>query len=502
MFIKSGSPFPPPEWQFWYDKYNEYLAWYSGNIEELLKYYAEKLYNNYTEDSGFWSRMETEERANVCHLPVASDISAMSSDLLFSESPRLKYEKENDSGIFIDAFCLENGLNNILLESSEIAAALSGCFLKLDMQPEISSVPLLSIITPNQAFPIFWRGRLWEVLFFRVVKENIDSSTVYRLFENRRREGSDLIIEFKLYRGSHDKVGREIDLYSIPETENLNLEPSVKINSMNSLGCVYIPNKRPNKLAPGSYLGDNDWSQCIALMDSLDFAYTSWVRDIELGMGQIFVDEELLSRENTSSLIGSERVKVNKFSKFQRCFINLNYSQAKMGGENIKPIEPVQFEMRVEEHMKTCEYWFSQIVIQSGYSPSTFGINADGRAESGTALRIRERKSFLTREKKSRYWQAAIRQIILQAQKMDIALTNKNYQTQDITVELEDSIITDTKEQSETLKNLDQARCISTYMKVKMQRPDWKEDEIDAEVKRIFDEEGIANNVNMFDIEA
>lgn len=494
MFLKERTAFPPTEWEFWYDKYKEYSSWYSGDIESLLNYYANKLDNELDAESRFWVRIEKEDRANVCHLPVAGDIAGTSADLLFSESPRLKYEKKTESGNVIDELLEENSFNSLLLESAEVAAALSGCFLKLDMQPELSKLPIISMLTPSQAFPVFWRGRLWELLSYREVKVNLEKDIVYRLFENRKMQENNLIIEYKLYKGANKRIGSEIDFNSIDETANLNLN-SIKISNMNGLGCVYIPNKRPNRLSPGSYLGNNDWSQCIPLMDSLDFAYTSWIRDIELGMGQVFIDEELMTREVDQTLGGTETVKLNKFSKFQRCFLNINLSNAKMGGENIKPIEPVQFEMRVEEHLKTCEYWFSQIVSQSGYSPTTFGLNAAGQAESGTALRLRERKSFLTREKKSRYWQAAIKQIITQAQKMYIALTSKNFTPEIVSVELEDSIITDTNEQSETIRNLDQARAVSTLMKVTIQHPDWTEIEVKEEVDRINKESGINSEI-------
>jgi hypothetical protein len=157
--------------------------------------------------------------------------------------------------------------------------------------------------------------------------------------------------------------------------------------------------------------------------------------------------------------------------------------------------------MRVEEHLKACENLFKQIVTQSGYSPSTFGMDNDGRAESGTALRIRERKSFLTREKKSRYWQPAIRELLMQMQRFNNNINSVSNNVEEIRIELEDSIVTDSREQSETIKNLDQARAASTIIKVKMLHPDWKDKDIEAEVKRIYDEEGIEKKDDIFNLE-
>ena len=113
------------------------------------------------------------------------------------------------------------------------------------------------------------------------------------------------------------------------------------------------------------------------------------------------------------------------------------------------------------------------------------------QTDSGTALRIRERKSLLTREKKSRYWQPALWDLLWQMQLLDVVSgLSPSYTPQEVDVELQDSVITDDIEQSETLRNLDQARAISTYQKVKRLHPDWDEEDVEAEVKRILDDQG------------
>jgi A118 family predicted phage portal protein len=488
-FLKENSNFPPDNWSYWMDKYNEYGAWYSGDTQEICNYYSYRVkeLNNI-----FWSRLERAERSNAVHLPAAGDIAAMSSNLLFSEIPKFTYDKNNKSGERLIQFFDDNGIYNMLLEGAELSAALSGVFLKLNIDTRLSKLPILSIVTPSQAFPTFLKGRLWECLFYREVREEKQGDIVYRLFENRKKniDGAALIIEYKLYKGTHEKVGKQVDLNSIEETENLNLKDEV-YNKVDGLGVVYVPNMRPNRLCPGSSLGINDFSGCIPLMDSLDLAWTSWVRDIELGMGQILIDEEMLTRTETTLMNGTHQTNLNEFSTFQKCFIKLNYSGQRMGGESIKPFEVVQFEMRTEEHFKNCQTFLKEIINQCGYSTSTFGLDTEGRAESGTALRIRERKSFLTREKKSRYWQMAIKNILIQMQQLDNSVNNIFYEPQIINVELEDSIIVDGKELSETLRNLDQAKAISTEIKVTMQHPDWEDNEIKAETKRILEETGI-----------
>lgn len=479
--------FPPEEWKYWMYKYNEYAAWYSGEPNNLLQFYIRSALFPEVENGLFWARIEREERASIVHLPAAGDIASTSANLLFSETPEFQYDEKAGGGDRIKTFIKENGLTNMLLEGAEISAALSGCFLKLDVEPDLVRIPILSIVTPMQCFPTFWRGKLWEVLFFRVVRYEQGDSVVYRLFENRRRENNKLVIEYELYKGSQENVGKVIDINSIDETQNISLERVVY--DMEGLGCVYVPNMRPNRLMPNSYLGINDYSGCISLLDSLDFAWTSWMRDIELGMGQLLVDEDLLERDSLSTTGDTM-----KFNKFTKAFMKLNLSQWRMGGENVKPIEIVQFEMRVAEHAQTCDALFKNIVSQCGYSPQSFGYSEEtGMAESGRALRIRERKSLLTREKKGRYWTPALWQLFWQMQQMDMRSgLSTSYQPQEVDVELEDSIVVDTSEIAETIRNLDQARAVSIWTKVKMLNPTWDDKDIQKEVDAIIKEQGLS----------
>jgi hypothetical protein len=490
MFIKEGSDFPPKNWKYWIDKYNEYATWYSADQKRLMDYYKYKIDNKI-----FWGR-DANEETGILNLPLAADIAGVSANLLFSEIPKLEYDNDE----IIDEFIEENGFYNKLLEAAEIAAALSGVFLKLDIDTSITDVPILNIMTPQYCFPYFYRGRLKEILFYRTVLIEKEGTVHYRLFENRRNENNTLYIEFKLYKGSEYKIGKVVDINSIEETARLGLN-DITFSNMRGLGVVYVPNMKPNKLDPGSDLGSNDFGTCIPMLGGLDFAYTSWIRDIELGMGQIFIDNELLRNEEEVLDSNINAPQLNPFSKFQKAFLKLNMSQRGMAGENYKPIEIVQFEMRVEEHLKTCNDWIKQIITSCGYSPQTFGYDINGQAESGTALRMRERKSFLNREKKSRYWQQAIKELLLQTQNFYYVSQNKIVESQDVNVELEDSIIIDYREQSEVLRNLDQARSISLYTKVAMQHPDWNAKQIDEEVKMIQNEQGIEMADTMFNLE-
>lgn len=503
MFLKEKSSFPPDDG--FYRKFIEWGTWYSGERENLLKFYENYYSCSNVNKSIFWGKIEETDRISMVHIPAAGDICEMSSNLLFSEAPRITYPDDSQYGDILTKFQDENGFNNILLEGGEIAAGFGGVLLKIDTDFRLSDFPLISILNPKQFYPTFLRGRLWEVLMWREIILDKDKDVVYRLFENRKRseDGKDLIIEFKLYKGRADNVGNVIGLDSIDEIAKLKLKEIEVVSGVWGLGAVYVPNKKPNKLAPGSSIGINDFNGSISSLDNLDASWSSLMNDIELGRAQIFIDEELITRQN--SLDGTNLSEVetdNTFSKYQKAFIKLNLSNYRMGSDNFKPIDVNQFEIRTDEHLKACKEILTNIVSNCGYSPNTFGIDIEGRAESGTSLRIRERKSLLTREKKSRYWQIGIKDILRQVANIYAAYKNISYdiETFDISVELEDSIITDSKEQSETIRNLDMAKAASTYIKVKMLHPDWTEEEVNEEILRINKETGSDLNNDNFDL--
>ncbi|GAK03112.1 phage protein [Geomicrobium sp. JCM 19037] len=474
-FPQENSQWPPPAWQFWFDKFREWGAWYSGDEETLIRYYGNKV--TPAIKNTFWQNQAVEKRSNSVkvHLPIAGDIASTSANLLFGEVPDIQYDEDAGGGDRIKQFLEDNAFYNLILEGAEMSAGLSGLFFKLDIDPELMDVPVVSAITPIQALPEFTRGMLTAVTFYQVVRRE-QSGKTYRLFEDRRRENGQLVIRYRLYDGSHDRIGLPMDLNQLEETAGMDLE-DISYN-MEGLGCVYIPNMRPNRLQPGNALGVSDYQGALSLMSSLDETWSSLMRDIRLGLGRVLVDEELVD-ENDS------------FDVFNEVFLKLKMGDLRVGSDSYDPIKEVQFDIRVDEHLRTVEELCGQIASRAGYNPQTLGFNIQGQAESGTALHIRERKSLLTREKKSRYWQPALRQLLTQMQQMDIESSlSTRYTPQTVYVSMQDGVVPNEREESETIRNLDQAKAISTLMKVRKQHPDWEEKEVLEEVERIRNENG------------
>lgn len=398
-----------------------------------------------------------------------------------------------DEGMASDRIALfreENQIEARLMEASELQAALGGVYLKLDVMPGVVGVPVLSVRSPQGAIPTFTAGRLTGITFWRVVESSEAESRVMRvmrLFEHREMAVDGMQVQYALYEGTFHTVGKRVDYDRTAETQRM-ADAGGLVDMlyprMDGLGVVYVPNMLPNRMDVSSFEGLSDYHAVISLLDSLDAAWTSWIRDLELGLGRAFVDEELLEGTDV-------------FSPHQRGFIKSSFDSWRIESA-AKPIEVVQFEIRVEEHMQTCASLVQEIVSRCGYSPQTFGLNIDGRAESGTALRVREQKSQTTRQKKARYWQPALRSLLWQAQQIEIiAGLSPRYEPTDVSVKIQDSITTDPREQSETIRNLRQAEAVSIETSVRMMHPDWSDEAVADEMERITKERGTYTNPMM-----
>ena len=449
----------------------EWRTWYEGVQERIANFYSQWL-RSHTSHGRFWAALDANERAEQVHVPIASDIAQASSNMLFGAAMELD---AGDNQSRIEDIAGWNKLERRLAHAAEIAAAMGGVYLKLDSSEGVD-VPVLSVRNPDDTEGTFHvNGDLRNVVFSRAFTEGDES---YVLFETRAMEGDDLIIRYQLHNIlAAGSLGRQIRLDQAEETSGL--EPEIRAQGFGGLGAVYIPNILPNKLFLESHEGVSDYALAIPLMDALDEVYSSWINDVTLGRGRVFIDEELLNTDDDS----------RRFDPYQRAMTKVQMTNT--GDSDKMPIEQVQFAIRAEGHRQTAQDLAERIVSMSGYAPQSFGLQTDGRApESGTALRLKERKSTATRSKKAWYWKYGLQQLFFEAQRMDNLFLGRDYTATPVSVELAETHIPDRKEDSEVAQELRRADAASTERIVEIVNPGMDESERAEEVERIHREMG------------
>jgi len=480
---ENGSAYPPENHKHIFRVYQEHNAWHAGDPAILRKVYADVPQDYRPRRYMFWTRKgatELQIDRHQLHVPLAGDIAQTSADLLFSEPPNFvvndkdaaESDVENTQDNF-DDLIRKCGLKNKLLEAGETSSALGGVFLRLVWNTEFMSNPTVQVVSPDRAIATFMYGQLVAVGYVTEY-ESPDGQNFYRHIEHHE----DGLIHHALYEGTKSNIGTRVPLDRLAETADL--EDEIRL-PFDSLASVYVPNQRPLRRLKGYEYGRSDYDGVEGLFDAIDEAYTSWMRDVRLGKSRIIVPTEYLERRG--------RGRGAAFDVDAEVFTGLEIDPNFQG----KSIEPVQFQIRHEEHKTTVMELIDRAVTAAGYSPQSFGINIEGRAESGTALKLRERKSFTTQGKKQRYWTQPLEEILEKLQILDVEIFGKQYKPLKLRIEWQDAVQQDVRESATVIESLHRAQAASLETKVRLLNPELTEEEVAEEVLKI------ATNFNLAD---
>lgn len=486
-----GATWPPPELEPVYDAYRQWDAWYVGDPDQLRSYYGSGIPARQSASGGivgaiarwFWGRPQDTNQAsdNRLHVPIAADIAMTSADLLFGE--QVDFASEDQAAADRLAEIADDGMHATLVESAEIAAALGGVYLRVAWDQTMADAPWLSTVHPDAAVPEWRWGKLAAVTFWRIVAK-LDGDRCLRLLE-RHEPGR---IEYGLYEGGKGELGRRVPLTDHPNTEGLALavdsRSGVNTGADKRMTAVYVPNVRPSRrwrsLPAAANLGRSDLDGIEHLMDALDETYSSWMRDVRLGKGRILVPDYMLQSQG--------RGQGATFNLDREVFHGLNVEP---GGQ--QGIQAEQFAIRVQEHRDTAQDILQQILRTAGYSAQTFGMLGGENAAQMTATEVvsRERRSYMTRDKKVRYWRPALAYILETLLQVDAAqFGTKTPVDAEVTVHFPDGVSDSIETVARTADLLNRAEAASTQTLVEMLHPDWDEPKVKEEVGRIQGQTG------------
>jgi len=466
---------PPKELEDQYTKFQEWSALYSGSAKQVSNFYQGMA-------GKFWGKVVKEERATMLHLPVASDIAAVSANLLLSEMPDIKISEAHHDNPDSTAINTEQRLNTILdetdaysrlLEAAETSSALGGSYIKINWNTDFKDYPILSVAQPDNVIPEFKWGFLQKLTFHKVI-DNPKSNVYYRYLEIREPNR----IVNQLWRGTLTDLGKKIPLSNHSYTKNMQDEV---VHNMDDLLVRYFPNKKPNRLWRGSDLGQSDLSGIEGLLDSIDETYTSLMRDLRLGRANITIPSRMLEDEYGNLVYDIDKM----------IYTVLEYGP--VGDDNAKP-EMFQPSIRADEHIKVAYELLKQAYSLAGYSPSSFGIETQGGNATATEIKAKESKSFKTRNKKAKYFQSSLQEILSQLLRVDKKYFNSDTGEFAVQVNLQDSVQTDPLEKADSLNKLAQAKAMSIYAMVDELNSNWTDKQKQKEVDRIMQENGMIVN--------
>ncbi len=460
-------PWPPKEMSGIIDMLEEAAAWYGGNPEILATYYATHTDNS--PGTRFWRRAAANTRSVAIHLPIAADIAQASAHLLFGEEVEVKVESEATQAR-LEVLLDKCRFQAKCLEAADIDSGLGSVYVKIDWDKSVAEDhPLLTVVQPDAAIPEFAWGQLVAVTFWRVLPNISNTKNVWRHLEYHTKQG----VEHALYRGSEDFLGPRMELSSHPDTEGLaDYTPSDDLN------VIYVPNFLPNRTYRGMPIGQADTANCIPLMEAADEVITSWVRDVRLGATRLAVPEEYLE----VNLDAQQKV---VFDLEREIFIPLAYDPA-VEGSKMTVFQPP---IRNQEHYQTLTELIERVLSVAGFAPQTFGIGKDpsvgNAAVSGVALKVRERKTLMTKARKERYWGPELEFLLYRLQVIDAQYFDSGILPEPVTVSFGDSYAPDALELATVVELWNRGKAASPWEKVAALHQEWDDTQIQKEVDRL-----------------
>ena len=432
------------------------------------------------EAGSFWAR---NGNAKI-HVPLAADIAAASADLLFGNPPRCRVyddtteDVEEEKQNRLDEILRNNRFESLVQEAAEEGAVTGDVFLKGNWDDKRCQWPYLTFVGGDTALPEYRFGQLQCVHFFTVIKQERKTGVYWRLYERYERGK----ITSAVFKGDSGTLGAEVQT---AETE-LGIEPEKKI-PVDVMLAAHIPNMKPSRVRFENY-GRSEFEGMRDLLDALDEVYSSWLRDIRLAKSRLIVPAEFLRKRENSNLFTDSRF-TWEFDEDVETLVALDVTDADQ-----MQITPSQFAIRAQEHAATAEMLIRNIISMCGYSPQTFGLDINGQAQSGTALLIREKKTFSMRAKKLNYWSQPLEAFLTAVLQLDGAVFHsQNVHSGDrVIVDFPEAMSTDISTVANAVKMMHDAAAISTRTAIKMLHPDWEEGQIDEEAEKTMIEFGTA----------
>jgi A118 family predicted phage portal protein len=481
---------PPPKLKPAFEAMNTWDAWYGGDPERLTALYGGGASGPQPRPvqygTGVVSRIARwwwgtppapgEQRTKL-HIPIAGDLCGASSDLLFSEAPVLR-AKDDTTQKRLDLIA-DEGMHASLQTAAEVAAALGGVYLRPVYDPNIRDRPWLDAVHADRAVPEFTWGQLSAVTFWHVLSDD-GKGTVYRHLERHDPEQ----VSHGLYKGDDDTLGMLVPLEEHPATARytkLVNDQGIIPSPYKGLAPAYIPNvnsRRWRGVQALTHFGRSDLESIEPLMDALDEAYASWMRDVRLGKGRVIAPNAFL--QNLGPGQGA------LYNPDQEIYSGLEI----LPKSGDSALEVVQFEIRVAQHRDTVNDLIDQILRSAGYSGQTFGRGQDV-AVTATEVTARERRSMTTRGKKILRWQAGLGHALEALLAVDAEVFRSGVIVQQPVIEFGDSVSEDPLTLANTLQFLSVAEAASTEWKVRRLNPDYDDKLVQAEVARIHAEKGV-----------
>lgn len=411
--------------------------------------------------------------------PLARLIAKAFSDFLFGEAPVATTEATGDQGT-LDSILKENKFEIRAHRGEQVVISEGEAWWKLLVNRDVCPFPQIEFTSRLCVIPLFYGERVLACAFINEQTDASDKEIVWRHLEVH----TDLRVVNRLYRGDKEKLGTSVKLDSITATEGLQEEWQH--------GLPILAGRVVNDIDEDPTLGLSEYDAVQDQLLALNEAST------------IAVENARLTAKDRYFVAGKFREADGTFDASMDVY-ELNQGSSVLGddGPNSKlPILAVEKTFDAEPLILHMTELTRTILSRVGLVPEIVGQKASdaGRAESGTAIRLRFLPTVNAALGKAREWSASLPVILdlllkVNALSVDDGGFGGTYVGKEPpAVALGDVLPVDNSDDVNTHVRAVTGEIESRFLAVQSLHPDWTEDKVQEELDRIIAEtsEGFA----------
>lgn len=290
------------------------------------------------------------------------------SDILITGMNPPKIENHEDQEIFNNIFSdvNEQSFNDIIKKLDTDVMVTGDACVKVTIDTELSEYPILEVVDGSQFEPIYKRNKLHEIVFYTEYHEKKKRYTL----QEKYGKG---YIKYRLF----NEDGKEVPMGTVEELENLQDVEFAGDYIMAVFVKYWDSPKYKNR---GRNLINN-----YDAIDALDEIVSQWQDAVRRGRVNKYIPSNMIPRDQNGRLMAS--------NPFDNDFI----ATASSGQEGSDKIESIQPDIQYEAYETTYVSRLQDLLMSSGMSPSSMGIDAKKYDDNATAQREREKLTGWTR---------------------------------------------------------------------------------------------------------
>lgn len=414
--------------------------------------------------------------------PLGKVICRAHADFLFGEDPRFTHDDDTVQDR-INQTVVENRLPASLHRAERVCVSEGEVWWKLHVNAQVlPDVALIEFRSRLAVIPLLYGDRVLACAFVterrREPIEDTDGNPSDRVWRHAEIHGPGLVLN-QLFVGTDSEIGSRVPLGRLPELGDL-LEEWEH-------GLDMLAGRIVNDLDDDPRLGDSDLDQ---------------VRDELLA-----VNEAMTIATENARLTGQDRIfAAGRFIEADGTFdSSLQVFQVEQEGQTLGEPDSRPPIVAIEKHYDAEPLWthvrqlVSTVLTRVGLVPQMLGDSLDGRAESGTAIRLRFLPTVNVAMGKAREWDHSLPHMLdlmlrLAALPVEDGGLGQGPYDPDMPPSLERGNILPVDESEDIAAHAAAVagEIESRETAVKALHQDWSQDQVDEELRKIRDDSTLA----------